>query len=157
MPLSTQFILQDHILTPAMDELLPFLAVGMSDNEIAEALHMKLRTVETVVFRLCRATGVRGRRLPLWAEAFCSRHVLVGAGPPAASFEVLLEHKAAATLSHRFLYCLSWGLSNQEIAVELSTAKWAIAARLDAFHAETGIKGRRTPLWARQHLSCCVN
>jgi DNA-binding CsgD family transcriptional regulator len=48
-------------LTPRERELLPLLAAGMSDAEIAAALFLSVRTVESHVHRLTAKLGVHGR------------------------------------------------------------------------------------------------
>ena len=55
-----------HKLTASEREAMRLLAFGWSDDEIATALGLTLRTLQSRLYRLHSRTGLHGRRLVSW-------------------------------------------------------------------------------------------
>jgi DNA-binding NarL/FixJ family response regulator len=68
-------------VTPALAAVLRHVALGATDEEIAEILALKVGTIRSRLRRFYRSTGLSGRRVVAWA----ARHETCCIGTPGPS------------------------------------------------------------------------
>jgi len=65
-------------------------------------------------------------------------------------------HHVASTAERAVIRLVADGLSDEEIAALLAFSVRTIETRIYRFSRRSGLRGRRLPLWSRQHLTCCL-